>query len=181
MDGDLLRFISNEFRAMTQAELLALQAMVRELLSYTINHGLPFPDEFLGKGFKEHLRLARNAEETLLAVHFHIAELTEQVSRLELEWNWIFGEWFRRLSEIGRCAEWLGYLNLSGYDLSRQNFYNPNFAMSILKGANLQGVNIENAILFQANLQDANLTGANLKDADFHLADLRDANLEGAN
>ena len=29
MDENLLRFISNEFRAMTQAELLALQAMVR--------------------------------------------------------------------------------------------------------------------------------------------------------
>ncbi len=87
MDDDLLRFISNEFRVMTHEELLALQAVVRELLSYTINQGLPFPDEFLGKGFKEHLRLAGNVEGALLAVHFHIAELTEEVSRLELESN----------------------------------------------------------------------------------------------
>ena len=81
----MLRFISNEFRVMQKEELLDLQAMVRELLSYTINQGLPFPDEFHGKGFKEYLCLVRNTEEALLAVHFHIAELTEQVSNLDFE------------------------------------------------------------------------------------------------
>lgn len=170
MDDDLLRFISNEFRAMTQEELLALQAMVRELLSYTINQGLPFPDEFLSKGFKEHLRLARNAESALLAVHFHIAELTKQVSRLELELNGAFGEWFRRVNGIGRCVGWLGYLDLSGYHLLHQNFYKANFTMSSLKGAeliysilidaNLQGAQLEKAILWRANLEGAKLDGA---------------------
>ncbi|MCW5206785.1 NACHT domain-containing protein [Desulfobulbus sp. F5] len=137
IDDDLLRFISNEFRAMTQEELLALQAMVRELLSYTINQGLPFHEDFKDKGFKEHLRLARNAESALLAVHFHIAERTEQVSRLALEWDCTFGEWFRRLSGPSGCADWLGYLDLSCYDFESQNFDSANFVMSNLQGTDL--------------------------------------------
>uniref|UniRef100_UPI0040572BEA pentapeptide repeat-containing protein n=1 Tax=Candidatus Electronema sp. TaxID=2698783 RepID=UPI0040572BEA len=191
MDEDLLRFISNEFRAMTQKELLALQGMVRELLSYTINQGLPFPDAFLGKGFKEHLRLARNAEGALLAVHFHLAELTEQRSMLDLESRTAFGKWISRLSGLYGCTAWLGYLDLSGYRLQVQNFYKANFAMSYLKGtklsfsnlayANLSRVQLEHAKLFGANLHLANLAGANLKGANLRLANLRNANLEGAN
>jgi len=191
MDEDLLRFISNEFLAMTQEELLALQAMVRELLSYTINHGLPFSDEFLSKGFKEHLYLARNAESALLAVHFHVAELTKQVSRLKLESNEAFREWFRRIDGTDDCVDWLGYLDLSAYFLYTQDFLGAKFTMSILNDAelpysiladaNLQGVQLENASLWRANLQSADLAGANLKGADLSLADLRYANLEGAN
>ncbi|WP_420209124.1 pentapeptide repeat-containing protein [Candidatus Electronema sp. JC] len=191
MDEDLLRFISNEFRAMKQEELLALQAMVRELLSYTINQGLPFPDEFKGKGFKEHLRLARNTEEALLAVHFHIAELTKQVSRLELESNEAFGDWISRLKGMYGSVSWLGFLDLSVYNLRMQNFYGENFFMSsfkdtqlaysILIHANLNGVNLENADIWRANLQRASLKKANLKYANLRLANLQDANLEGAN
>jgi hypothetical protein len=191
MDKDLLRFISNEFRAMTQAELLALQGIVRELLSYTINQGLPFPDEFKGKGFKEHLRLAGNAEISLMAVHFHIAEMTKQVSRLELEHGTAFGEWFRRVNGPWGCAGWLGYLDLSGYHLNMQNFLNGNFAMSrlestrshtsIFAGANFKGAQLAKAYLLGANLRNTNLEGANLKDAYLPWADLRNAKLEGAN
>ncbi|MCI5133013.1 MAG: hypothetical protein D3904_16235, partial [Candidatus Electrothrix sp. EH2] len=172
-------------------ELLALQGMVRELLSYTINQGLPFPDEFLGKGFKEHLRLAGNAEEALLAVHFHIAELTKQISRLELESDTAFGEWILRLRGMSGRAGWLGYLNLSEYTLEGLNFLGENFTMSrledtnlgwsILSHANLSGIHLEEAELGWANLQEANLAGANLKDAELGWADLRDAKLEGAN
>ncbi|MCI5121001.1 MAG: pentapeptide repeat-containing protein [Candidatus Electrothrix sp. AUS4] len=187
---DLLRFISNEFRAMTQEELLALQAMVRGLLSYTINQGLPFHDDFSNKGFKEHLRLAGNAEEALLAVHFHIAELTKQVSRLELESDVAFVEWFRRMSTGMSGADWLGFLNLSGYYFATQFFYKANLAMSPLKDtnfilstfvdANLRLANLENAIFVRANLDSANLEGANLKGANLGWADLRYAKLEGA-
>jgi uncharacterized protein YjbI with pentapeptide repeats len=191
VDHDLLRFISNEFRAMTQEERLALQGMVRDLLSYTINQGLPFPDELQGKGFKEHLRLAGNAEEALLAVHYCIAELTEQRSRLDLESEFAFGEWFTRLNATMSRADWLGFLDLSGYDLSSQNFDSANFVMSHLKGTDLtysilaeadfSGAQLEKVILFGANVQEANLEGTNLKDADLGRADLRDAKLEGAN
>ena len=190
-DEDLLRFISNEFLAMMQEELLALQAMVRDLLSYTINHGLPFHEDFKDKGFKEHLRLAKNAEVALLAVHFHIAELTNEVSRLELASDTAFGNWIFRLRGMYSYIDWLGFLDLSGYVLWAQNFLDANFAMSCLKGAelhysiltsaNLQGVQLEKTILRGANLQFANLEGANLKDADLSRADLRNANLEGTN
>ena len=191
MDKDLLRFISNEFRTMTQEELVDLQEMVRDLLSYTINLGLPFPDEFQSNGFKEHLRLAQNAEGALLAVHFHLAELTEQVSRLELESTRAFGDWIRRMNGIADCAYWLGFLDLSGYNLSAQNFIAANFAMSHLNEANLfcsifllanlSEVQLEKANMSLANLQDANLAGANLKGAYLRWANLRNANLEGAN
>ncbi|WP_339133072.1 MAG: pentapeptide repeat-containing protein [Candidatus Electrothrix sp. GW3-4] len=191
MDEDLLRFISNEFQTMTQENLLALQSMVRNLLSYTINQGLPFPDEFLGKGFKEHLRLARNAEEALLAVHFYIAELTKQVSRLELASDIAFGNWISRVRGMHAYPSWLGHLDLSGYDLSAQNFIAANFAMShfnkanlsysIFLLANLRGVKLEKARLIRANLIGANLVGANFKGANLSLADLRGAKLEVAN
>jgi uncharacterized protein YjbI with pentapeptide repeats len=176
---------------MTQEERLALQGMVRDLLSYTINQGLPFPDEFLGKGFKEHLRLARNAEEALLAVHFNIAELTKQVSRLKLESDTAFGDWFARLREMSFGTSWLGFLDLSGYVLVLQNFHNVNFSMSRLEGtrlsnsifvnADLRGVRLENADLRIANLWRANFEGASFKNAYFRLANLRSARLEGAN
>ncbi|MCI5142502.1 MAG: pentapeptide repeat-containing protein, partial [Candidatus Electrothrix sp. ATG1] len=200
MDGDLLRFISNEFRAMTKEELRALQGIVRELLSYTVNQGLPFHEDFKDKGFKEHLRLARHAEAALLAVHFYIAELTEQVSKLELESEFAFGEWFRRVNGVAGCASWLGYLDLSGYYLIAQIFVGANFAMSNLKNAklnysifthaNLSGVQLEKANIRWANLRCANLKDANLKDVNlgwridqhpnFERADLEGAKLDGA-
>ncbi len=117
MDDDLLSFIKNEFRAMRKDELLALQDMVRDLLSYTINQGLPFPDQFLNKSFKEHLRLARNAESTLLVVHFHIAELTYQVSRLNLDSSRAFREWIYRVKGPSTDSPRVGFLDLSGYRL----------------------------------------------------------------
>ena len=191
MDYDLLRFISNEFRAMTQEELLALQAMVRDLLSYTINQGLPFPDAFLGKGFKEHLRLAQNAEAALLAVHFHIAEMTNEVSRLELESDVAFGNWVSRVRGMSDRVCWLGFLDLSDYILQARNFISAFFSMSVLKNTNLlfsmfghahlSKVNLENANLARTNWQNANLAGANLKGADLSYANLQDANFEGAN
>jgi uncharacterized protein YjbI with pentapeptide repeats len=206
IDEDLLRFISNEFRVIEKEELVALQGMVRELLSYTINQGLPFPDEFLGKGFKEHLRLARNAEGALLAVHFHIAELTEQVARLDLESDKAFGEWFRRVNGIASCTKWLGFLDLSEYSLNAQIFGGANFNRSCLNGAsslysifvnaNLSGAHFESADFEHADLQEANLSEANLRwaclinanlkntnleNANLYKANLREANLEGAN
>lgn len=190
IDRELLRFISNEFRVMQEEELLALQGMVRELLSYTINQGLPFPDEFQGKGFKEHLRLARNAEEALLAVHFRIAQITLQVSRLELKSNWSFGVWFQRLREKV-ASNSLGFLDLSGYNLVVQNFAGADFTMSRLEGAelwhsvfifaNLSRVQFEKADLFAVNLECANLTGADLKGVNLCQANLRNVDLEGAN
>lgn len=165
--------------------------MVRDLLSYTINQGLPFPAEFLGKGFKEHLRLARNAEDALLAVHFHIAELTKEVSRLDLESDRAFGDWIARLRGQDFRANRLGFLDLSGYYLPLQNFVRVNFAMSRLEGtelsysilvrADLSGVHLAKANLSWANLQLANLEGADLKDANLNGTDLRGARLKGAN
>jgi len=191
IDYDLLRFISNEFRGMEKEELLALQEMARDLLSYTINQGLPFPDEFLGKGFKEHLRLARNAETALLAVHFYIAEWSKKVSRLKLESRTAFGEWILRLRGAEFRAGRLGFFDLSGYELYLQNFTCATFSMSCLKDtiltdtlliqANLSHVNLANANLSGANLRFAKLDGANLKDTDLSGANLRGANLEGAN
>ncbi|MCI5209925.1 MAG: pentapeptide repeat-containing protein, partial [Candidatus Electrothrix sp. ATG2] len=208
IDNDLLRFISNEFRAMTQAELLALQAMVRELLSYTINQGLPFPDEFLSKGFKEHLRLAQNAEEALLAVHFHVAELTQQVSMLKLESDRAFGEWASRLAGHLSDQNYFSFLDLSGHVLPLRFFLNnSSFKIRNLNGTELDYlfsvksenniVNFRGAFFFEdnsikrcenqildtfdgANFSRANMSGVNFKRANLGGADLRRTDLRGA-
>ncbi|MCI5208285.1 MAG: pentapeptide repeat-containing protein [Candidatus Electrothrix sp. ATG2] len=197
MDDDLLRFISNEFLVMTQEELRALQEMVRNLLSYTINQGLPFPDEFLSKGFKEHLRLARNAEEALLAMHFHIAELTGQVSKLDLESDTVFGEWISRLKGASYRIEGtvavgsLGFLDLSGCYFLGQNFHEADFEMTCFNGsllahglfadANFSGGECRKAEFSSANLELADFEDAELLEASFEGADLERANFECAN
>ena len=191
IDEDLLRFISNEFRVMPQEELLALQAMVRGLLSYTINRGLPFPDEFQSNGFQEYLRLAWQAEAALLGIHFHIAELTKQVSRLELTSDIAFGNWISWVRGMHAYPSWLGYLDLSGYQLYLLNFYGANVTKSNFKDANLQfsifaeadlrGISFENGMLSDVDFHCANLREANLRNTDLYLANLQRANLEGAN
>ena len=193
MDQDLMRFIANEILEMHKGgdDLLALQLILAELLTYAINRGLPFPSSFVGKGFKEHLRLARNAEETLLGVHYCIAEVTGQTSRLGLATHAAFGEWIARLrgqreggNKLGLKS--LGFLDMNGYCLNFQDFYKAN-----LKGANFTGAecwlvifikaDLEKSVLEGANLFEANLEGANLLGANLARANLARANLEGAN
>ncbi|XOF32171.1 MAG: pentapeptide repeat-containing protein [Candidatus Electrothrix sp. YB6] len=151
---------------------------MRGLLSYTINQGLPFPDEFLSKGFKEHLRLARNAETALLAIHYSIAEITEQVSRLNLESDIDFGEWIARLRGQRQGPEnmfalhLLGFLDLSEYILYRQDFYGANFRKAKFEKTDLRGANLMGADFKGADLRRANFKGANVRGTDFIGADL---------
>jgi uncharacterized protein YjbI with pentapeptide repeats len=135
--------------------------------------------------------LAWNAEEALLAVHFHIAELTKQVSRLELESEYAFGVWISRVKGMSGRMVWLGFLDLSGYQLYLLNFYGANVTKSNFKDVNLQfsifaeadlqGISFENGMLSDVDLHCANLREANLRNADLYLANLQGANLEGAN
>jgi uncharacterized protein YjbI with pentapeptide repeats len=177
MDADLMRFINNEFGKMKHKDLSELQLIVCDLFTYTINHGLPFSSYFAQKDFKQHLILARNAEEALLAVHFGIVKITKQISKLNLESATAFGEWVSRLRgqrqgpQNKLALNSLGFLDLSGYLLDIQDFYR----------ANLEGANLEGASLYSANLEGANLGGANLEGANLEGANLYSANLGGAN
>ena len=182
MDADLMRFINNEFGKMKHKDLSELQLIVCDLFTYTINHGLQFSSDFAQKDFKQHLILARNAEEALLAVHFGIAKITKQISKLNLESATAFGEWISRLRgqrqgpQNKLALNSLVFLDLSGYLLDIQDFYCAN-----LEGANLIGASLYSASLYYAHLQEAHLQEAHLQGANLEGANLQEANLEGAN
>ncbi|HOW54123.1 MAG TPA: pentapeptide repeat-containing protein [Syntrophorhabdaceae bacterium] len=202
LDFDLLRFIDNGLREVKHEDLLQLQNIVRDLLYYAISKGLPFPKTYANKDFKLQLRLARNAEEALLGVHFSIARSTKQISELKFESPTDFGEWIARLRgqrqgpQNKLALSSLGFLDLSKSFLEMQDFFNTNFKRTNFREANLEEANLgradlegadlawaklSRAILRRSNLEEANLEEANLREVDLRGADLRGANLRRAN
>jgi hypothetical protein len=191
VDEYLMKFVSNELRDFTSDDLTDLQEIIRKLLTYTINQGLPFPSDFEKTGFKQLLKAARNAEEALLAIHYPIAKITSKVSRLDLKSDTDFGEWISRLrgqrkSGLGNCyaLQSLGFLDLSAYNLYLQdfvgaNFERANFENTLLGGADFWTANFKGASLEGAYLWGANITMANLGRANLNRAHLEEADLEG--
>jgi len=192
MDSDLIRYLENEFKQMEPEVLQDWQSTICDLISHSINNGLSFSPEYVNLGFKEHLDLAKNAEECLLAVHNAIAMITGNVTKFNLKSNLVFGEWISRLRgprtslENTLALKSLGFLDLSEYIFVLQDFFtafleNSKFMHSQLKLANLIGANLRGAYLGGANLKSANLKGADLRGAYLRGANLRDANLEKTN
>jgi uncharacterized protein YjbI with pentapeptide repeats len=91
---------------------------------------------------------------------------------------------------MGWLANEAGYLranfegaDLSGLDLSMNNFDGAMFWHANLSGCDLSNCNLSGAEFLGANLRAANLRGANLKGAwfertDLTLADLRDCKID---
>lgn len=193
MDEDLLLFVANELKAMEMTIQSALQKVICDLLSFTINNGLAFSSEVSSKDFKGFLRMARNAEETLLAIHFTIAKNTKTVSSLRLKSPIDFGEWISRIRGQRQgprntlALNSLGYLDLSNSILDIQDFFRADFSGSnlegvrllfaILQGANLEGADLRNAELSWANMEEASLKNANLKNASLRGANLGSSRL----
>jgi len=94
------------------------------------------------------------------------------------------------LTVIGRRADGVGSVELSGAALSGANLFRANLSGANLfradlvgadlRGANLVGVDLSGANLSGANLFDDNLSGAHLVAADLGSANLSGANLFGA-
>ena len=135
-----------------------------ELFSDQLRHSLPMHK--LGPlVYLEMTRLARNAEEALLAAHFCCASTTQEPSPIGWPSILAMRDLIRRLDQgslasLGRdCLGWLAEDSephwLQGESLSWAN----------LSGANLFGANLERATLVRANLERANLVRANLKGA----------------
>jgi uncharacterized protein YjbI with pentapeptide repeats len=103
----------------------------------------------------------------------HIAQLKKGVGAWN-EWREPKKEWWHRETPK------LGPVDLSGANLSIENFTDANFEGAILTKAELRGSILENANLSGANLKEANLKEANLGRADLTGASLIQANLEGA-
>ncbi|MEI2578172.1 pentapeptide repeat-containing protein [Scytonema sp. PRP1] len=193
MDEYILNFVVNEMRLKDKAEVGKWQQTLCQLISFMLRHGMPMEKLEPRPNFQEENRLARNAEEALLAVLNACARVTEEISHIEWHSPEAFGTWISRLhgqrvdayAEVF-CLSCLSFLDLQDCILVWKDFGWANLKGAILEGANLAGANLERANLAGANLagailERANLEGANLEVANLEVANLEVANLEGAN
>ena len=191
MDDYVFRFLKDEV-ADSSAMIADWQNTFARLIGFAVRNGMPMEQTDVSK-FKEMMRQSRNAEESLMIIHYACAVTTKRVLTI----NWgdnpaAFGEWISRLKGsrdytmkrlIFRC---LAYLNLSRCHLILQEFFLANLVGANLKGAalyraNLAGAILNGATLERANLEEANLVGGNLVGGNLERADLEGADLEGAN
>ncbi len=201
MDQYIFKFLCDEVAAYPVEQLKEWQKTFADLIGYTVRNGMPMEQLDIAK-FKEMMRQSRNAEESLMVIHYACSIKTEQRSSI----NWgkdktAFGEWVKRLqgqpadSKNRLIFNCLSYINLSGCILYISDFFKGYFKGSILDHANLsfssltdcnlencslKEVNIEKGFLIEANLSGASLIQAELRGADLTSADLIDTDLTGA-
>ena len=193
IDIDLHKFIDNEIRIIYQKDpklIEELQKIVIMFINYTLENGLPLEKLSPRVNFYHENRLSINAEKALLLLHGTIAKYTNNISKIDINGNTLFGEWISRLNgqRSGKYVfilRFLNHLDLSYFRLDMKDFYGANLSHSIfydskLIGANLIGANLTNTDFKRANLVGANLTNANLTDADLRNANLTDADFTNA-
>jgi len=194
IDNYLFEFILDEIKGINIETLKQYQANLAKLLSWSIRFGMPMLDP--RQSHKEEIKLTRNSSEAILALHSACGRITLEVSEIQTNTLYEFGEWFSSLQTQRKGGEnVLGFscltnLCLNNYVLYNRDFYEATFTNSTLTssdlvfaslaGANLRKVNLQRAILNQTHLQRANLQDANLQDANLQNANLQDANLQGA-
>ncbi len=197
LDDYIYSFFRREVeRKNKEADIAEWQQIIIRLMTYAIAHGMPM-QELPRERFSEENRKARNAEETMLSVHYACAVLTENVGKIKWPHEMAAGEWLSHL-QPQRKGGWnsisyqcLGYLDFSSQRLDIHDLYGANFENSFFQNssfyygclvkANLRKTNFKDAMLFWANLERANLEGARLRGARLEWANLKRANLEGAN
>lgn len=194
LDEYLLNFIYGEVALEFQKSnetVTKWQSILGKLFSHVLQQGIPM--EKLADNrpiFKEEIRQARNAEETLLAVLNACARSTKDVLTIDSLNSISFSWWLNWVNTVISKNIILNLL-LFGADLAFANLSGASLKYAKLHGANLMGANLLGANLNEANLVAANLMGANLFDAKLqhaHLinailnkANLVEANLAGAN
>ncbi|MFC1836451.1 NACHT domain-containing protein, partial [Thermodesulfobacteriota bacterium] len=166
MDMYLLEFLRNEI-AGRKDEAAAWQKTLSRLIEYLLANGNPM-DQVDPKptDFAEATRMARNAEEALLATLSACARVTRERSEIKWPSKTAFGDWICRLrgqrapDAEPLCLECLDYLDIRDCVLVLQDFIRGSF-----EGAYLRGANLRVADLREANLRGADLEGAYLEEA----------------
>jgi hypothetical protein len=192
LDGDLVKFISNEIKTIhenNKDELKAVQNTVIQMMNYMLKSGIPMETIISSQGtrhpyFIENTQ-AINSEKALLILLSTIADFTGEISKVAWPSDTAFGELISRLH--GQTAElenfilrFLNQLNLENAILYIKDFFGANLGGTNFRGARLIYANLYNTDLRGANLSDANLSDANLSGAYLRGSDLRDADLRGA-
>lgn len=180
MDNYLFNFVVDEIGLQDKSDVGNWQQTLCHLIGFMLRHGMPMERLNPRPDFQEENRLARNAEEALLAVLNACARLTKKISKIEWHSPEAFGTWISRLQGQRVPANDVFSLNcLSFLDLSRCNLWLKDFYGANLYGAILEGANLEGANLAGVNLEGAKLQGANLAKAKLKGAYLRGTILEG--
>jgi hypothetical protein len=185
MDEYLFKFVLHEMQLQSPDEVEQWQETLKNLIEYLLVKGMPMEGLKNRPNFQEEMRLARNAEEALLAVFNACGRVTEKISPIRWPSPEAFGNWLARLQ--GQRIDYspifvldcLSFLDLQNCLLICRDFGGANLVGANLVGANLVGANLEGANLVGANLERANLERANLERANLERANLEWAHLEG--
>jgi hypothetical protein len=145
MDEYIFNFVLNEMRLKDKAEVGKWQQSLCHLIGFMLRYGMPMEKLEPRPNFQEENRLARNAEEALLAVLNACARVTEEISHIEWHSPEAFGAWISRLqgqridayAEVF-CLSCLSFLDLQGCILVWKDFVGANLEGAILEGAILE-------------------------------------------
>ena len=192
IDRNIFAFLENEIQLQIFDRVGQWQQTLGATIEFMLDRGMPMELLDPRPSYSEESRLARNAEEALLALLNLCARFTQTVSHIQWPSPEVFCAWMSRLKShrtgwhSNILLECLSFLDLQNCALPRENLYRANFFGANLIGANLQevdlrGANLQRADLRDANLQRANLLGANLQGANLQRANLQQVNLLEAN
>jgi|GEM_PF-5445377 len=195
LNQNIFDFIHSETERRHERECnaLTLQNAAAKLLSHTIVHNMPVERTAI-KPFKEMVRQARNADETLLILHHAYCNVLRKndeafVPTIESNDKTSISDFVARL--FSQREKWdtllplavycFAYWNFQGQSLMARDLFKVTLINANLEDANLEDANLREANLREANLINANLINANLFNANLREANLREANLEDAN
>ncbi len=173
MDQDLFGFLANEVTLRSMETVKQWQTNLKTLIDHMLRRGMPMQRLDPRPRYREEDRMARNAEEALLACISACALTTGKTHDIDWPENNSAGDWIcrlrgqRKLTELFWCfsLSLLNHIGLKGQELVGQDL-----GGAVLVGADLSGT----------NLRMANLEGANLRTANFERAYLANTNLSGA-
>jgi uncharacterized protein YjbI with pentapeptide repeats len=205
MDWDLFTFVVNEVKLQSMEKVRQWQEDLRELIQYTLTHGMPRLAIDKTITYKVADGMARNAEEALLACMSACARtINDEPYHIKWPTRTSAGDWICRLrgqrkpNDLPSCfaLNLFNHINMSGQfllgqdligaellgaDLSSSNLSKADLGKSNIRFANLRETNLSSANLYKANLRGSDLCSADLRSASLWDANLISVNLERAN
>ncbi len=189
LDGDLLKFISNEIIAIyekNKKDLKDIQETTINVINYMLKHGMPMESlNGTRQSYPIENTQALNSQKALLIILSTISSYTGEISRIVWPSYTAFGELISRLhgQRTGPehfMSEFYNNLDLENAILLVKDFLGANFKGTNLSQAKLAFCNLRIACFMRANLRGTDLGGTNLVGADLREADLNRADLRGA-